>query len=222
MIYMNRSLKTIGNLKICIHQKPNCFNPKRIVNTMSNELRENAPVFSSLIYSILESNVTIKEKQKDILRRNIISKFSAVPELDYDNESLFKCSLSCCSVVPMEDIGELPPIQKEITLYKRTNCGFCSKQDSIIDQFKNINSENSKRLDKFVDIKTVEKISDIINSDVREFPSWVIRKKIEPGIKSSIEINRLLDQIDPGIKRSVEIDMMLNEIIKEQGYDLDE
>ena len=219
---MSRSLKIIGNMKIGFHQKPNTFNPKRIIKTMSNELTENAPVFSSLISSIIESNVTIKDKKKDIFRGNIISKFSVVPELDYGNNSLLKCPSSRCSVVQMEDIGELPPTQKEITLYKRTHCGFCHKQDSILNNFRNTNSENSKRLDKFVDIKTVEKLSDIINSDVREFPSWVIRKRVEPGIKSSFEINKLLDRVETGIKSSTEIEMMLNEIRKEQGYDLDE
>ena len=101
--------------------------------------------------------------------------------------------------VDEEDNGMIPTSSfeieseiKPIILYSWEQCGFCDKQEKVIDQIRD--SEHGEDFESKVNIIVLKE--PIAPDDrVTAFPTWIIRDKLEPGFKEAPEILSMLKNI---------------------------
>lgn len=77
-----------------------------------------------------------------------------------------------------------PDIIGNIKVYLWSNCGYCVKQKSIIE---NVRVERSD-FDTIVEVVSVDDPSVITDSRIDSFPSWVVNDVVQPGVKEEKEI----------------------------------
>lgn len=84
------------------------------------------------------------------------------------------------------------PKPKPVVLHTWTKCGYCTKQDEIIDQFKQISLENKTNFNDKVEINVVEDPNDIKDERVDSFPTWVKDDVLIPGVQTIEGLQKLL------------------------------
>ena len=194
---MAHSLKRIGNMIISINHTKMNFDPKGLLKTMSLELgiQPNPSSYNYCsLFGVNESSLSIIEKKINIYRGDVPIYFSA-DVLDDEFEAhppIYSSHL----IVPMEDIDASPPKGKNITLHTWSQCGFCKKQDQIIEEFKKIDDENSDMFENLVDVQKIDNPNSISDKRIKAFPSWVVNGNIESGVKSSEQIENMFKEIN--------------------------
>jgi len=105
-----------------------------------------------------------------------------------------QCPIQKRNIRPESSFFVSPPPapSKDIILYTWTKCGYCKKQNNIIETFKRENPESLDTFDEMISIIEVDDPSTIKDHDITSFPSWVINSEIVPGVKDSGSIGELL------------------------------
>ncbi len=179
-----KSLKRIGNINIIIHHLDKNINLHGIVKRMSIVLNMN--YVNGIYYSLfgaIESKLYVNNKTIVIKRGQVPKKFV----LKKIEDKIMVPQSSSTLVVPM-DVEGIPPPQKEITLFSWTKCGFCKKQEEIIN-----NISFKPLFDEKVNMEIVEDPNSISDKRVTSFPSWVVKGEIEVGVKNEEQIKKMLE-----------------------------
>lgn len=85
---------------------------------------------------------------------------------------------------------------KPVTLYSWVNCGFCKKQDAIIEAL--LADGESDSAEKFLACVNTNRLADPRDADyerVKVFPTWVVNGVLMPGLKQEEEIVRILESV---------------------------
>ena len=133
-------------------------------------------IFSSF-FGATDSRVYIKGSKLVIERKQCPRYFKFMEE-----------PVSSSLIVPME-------LSRRIKLYTWTKCGYCKKQESIIDNFRNRSIKSAKLFDDNVEIISVDDPSEITDSRISAFPTWLINDEVNPGVKDEMMINLALTTI---------------------------
>ena len=179
------SLKNIGNINIIIHHLNKNINLHGIVKRMSIILNMN--YVNGIYYSLfgaVESTLYVNNKTIVIKRGQVPKKF-VLKNIEEDKIMIPQSSSTL--VVPI-DVEGIPPPQKEISLFSWTKCGFCNKQEEIIN-----NLDFKQFFDEKVKVEIVEDPSIISDKRITSFPSWVVNDEIQIGVKNEEQIKEMLD-----------------------------
>lgn len=92
-----------------------------------------------------------------------------------------------------------PPVDegpKPITLYSWVDCGFCKKQDAILEQMlSDPHSDTTKAFEQRVTVKHLRTPQDADDPRVTAFPTWVVNGALAPGLKQESEILDMLNEV---------------------------
>ena len=184
-IKLANSLKNIGNINIIIHHLNKNINLHGIAKRMSTVL--NMIYVNGIYYSLfgaIESTLYVNNK-KIVIKRGQVPKKFVLKNIEEDKIMIPQSSSTL--VVPI-DVEGIPPPPKEISLFSWTKCGFCNKQEEII------NNLNFKPFfDEKVKVEIVEDPSIISDKRITSFPSWVVNGEIQIGVKNEEQIKEMLD-----------------------------
>lgn len=81
---------------------------------------------------------------------------------------------------------------KPIFLYSWVDCGFCKKQEEVIDKLLT-DSDIARKFNRLVSIKQLQNPQDADDPRVKAFPTWVVNDVLAPGFKQEEEVLRMLD-----------------------------
>lgn len=84
------------------------------------------------------------------------------------------------------------PKERPIVLHTWTACGFCQKQEGIIEEFKNSSDKNKDTFNDLVEIMKVDNPRHTVDKRVDSFPTWVKNGELIVGVQSSEKILELL------------------------------
>ncbi len=96
-------------------------------------------------------------------------------------------SSSSITHTPEPDSGTRP-----IILYSWTECGYCKKQEDIIQSFKETSGSEDTTFDDIVEVRTITDPSDIADKRIVSFPTWVTGDTVSPGVKDAEGIKDLI------------------------------
>lgn len=88
---------------------------------------------------------------------------------------------------------ESKPKERPIVLHTWTKCGFCKKQENVIDEFKKISLENETRFNDKVEVKVIENPEDVQDKRVDSFPTWIKDDEIIVGVQTVENLKTLLE-----------------------------
>ena len=136
------------------------------------------------LFGAIESTLYVNNKTIVIKRGQVPKKFVLK---NIEEDKIMVPQSSSTLVVPI-DVEGIPPPQKEISLFSWTKCGFCNKQEEIIN-----NLEFKPLFDEKVKIEIVEYPNTISDKRITSFPSWVVDGEIQIGVKNEEQIKEMLD-----------------------------
>ena len=136
------------------------------------------------LFGAIESTLYVNNKTIVIKRGQVPKKF-VLKNIEEDKIMIPQSSSTL--VVPI-DVEGIPPPQKEISLFSWTKCGFCNKQEEIIN-----NLDFKQFFDEKVKVEIVEDPSIISDKRITSFPSWVVNDEIQIGVKNEEQIKEMLD-----------------------------
>ena len=85
---------------------------------------------------------------------------------------------------------------KPIALYSWVDCGFCKKQDAILQQMlSDPRSDTAKKFEQRVTVKHLRTPQDADDPRVSAFPTWVVNGVLAPGLKQESEILDMLNEV---------------------------
>lgn len=86
------------------------------------------------------------------------------------------------------------PVSKTrpIVLYSWTECGYCKKQEEIIQAFKEDSGPDSSTFDDLVEVRSITDPSGVADKRIVSFPTWVTGETVTPGVKDAEGIRRML------------------------------
>ena len=90
-------------------------------------------------------------------------------------------------------VGEKP---KPIVLYSWVDCGFCKKQDAVVEEMlSDRESDAAKRFEEVVTVKILQKPEEADDPRVQAFPTWVVNGALAPGLKQHSEILEMMSKV---------------------------
>lgn len=84
--------------------------------------------------------------------------------------------------------------EKPIVLYSWKDCGFCRKQDAVIENILQ-SPEAADKFRKCVAVKNLDNPGDAEDKRVKAFPTWVVRGDLVPGFKQEEEVLGMLRMV---------------------------
>lgn len=84
------------------------------------------------------------------------------------------------------------PKERPIVLHTWTQCGYCTKQEEIIDQFKKSSLQNETNFKDKVEIQVLDDPKDVKDKRVDSFPTWVKDGVLIPGVQGIEDLQKLL------------------------------
>lgn len=101
------------------------------------------------------------------------------------------CKVPVSSVLHSE--LNIKPKKRPIVFHTWTQCGFCEKQEKIIEEFKSSSGANKNLFEDLVEVKQIENPADIVDERVNSFPTWVKNGELIIGVQNLEKIRELLN-----------------------------
>lgn len=100
--------------------------------------------------------------------------------------------VSSSALQEVSNVEASKPKDKPIVLYTWKSCGFCQKQNSVIEEFKQMSESNKNLFHDKVEVKSLENPHDVPDKRVDSFPTWVKDDTLIVGVQNSEKLASLL------------------------------
>lgn len=99
---------------------------------------------------------------------------------------------SSSALQEVSDVEASKPQDKPIVLYTWKSCGFCQKQNGVIEEFKQMSESNKFLFHDKVEVKSLDDPHDVPDKRVNSFPTWVKDDTLIVGVQNAEKLTSLL------------------------------
>lgn len=116
-----------------------------------------------------------------------------VRDVDDDESAEGSVTEPSSSSLPLPYGPEPVTKTRPIVLYSWTECGYCKKQEEIIQAYREGSVEDASTFDDIVEVRTITDPSDIADKRIVSFPTWVTGDAVIPGVRDAEGIRSLIN-----------------------------
>lgn len=159
--------------------------PKCVLHRMASVLGARVRD-GDLAYHSNDINVGLENNTLSFTKRSARDeKLDSVASADFSDEEDYG--------VESAVVDEKP---KPIILYSWVDCGFCKKQDAVVQEIlSNPETDAAKRFGEVVTVKTLKTPQEADDPRVQAFPTWVVDGALAPGLKQKSEILEMMNKV---------------------------
>lgn len=155
--------------------------PKCVLHRMASVLSAGVRD-SDLAYHSQDTNLELSGNTLSFTKRS--ARDESVASADFSDEEDYDAEST---------VGEKP---KPIILYTWVDCGFCKKQDAVVQGIlSDPESDAAKRFEEVVTVKILQTPQEADDPRVQAFPTWVVGGTLAPGLKQESEILEMLSKV---------------------------